>query len=241
MDLKCHKMYQEFQESHWWFRVRDNLLKDIAKKYWKPNSHVLDFGCNYGSAVKMLNDLGYDTFGVDVSEYAIEHGRSNNIKNIFVDKEKVFPPESFDAVISLDVLEHIEDDKSAFARINSILKPGGIIVVMVPTFMFLWGVQDETAQHFRRYTLPGLIKVSSQAGNFEIIKKSYFNTFLFLPIAVFRLISRLFNIKSRDSDNDINNRFLNAIFFQVFDLERKLLRYVDLPFGVSALLILRKM
>ncbi len=240
MDAKLHKLYQDVQESHWWFQVRDNLLKDIALKYWKPGSKVLDFGSNYGHAVKILDNMGFDTWGVDVSEEAIRHGRAQNISNLILDREKKFLPESFDVIISLDVMEHIKDDNAAFQYISSLLKPGGVIVIQVPAFMFLWGVQDEVSHHFRRYTLPILLNTANKAGKFQIIKKSYFNTFLFLPIAGFRLFCRFFNIKSRDSDLNINNKYIGKMFYLIFDLERRLLKYVNLPFGVSALIILKK-
>ena len=190
--------------------------------------------------VKLLQNLGFNASGVDVSKEAIEYGRSLGIKNIFLDSEKSFPAGSFDAVVSLDVLEHIEDDKKAFSYLWETVRPGGIIVIMVPAFMFLWGVQDEISHHFRRYTLSGLVDLSRQAGDFEIVKKSYFNTFLFLPIALVRWFSKLFKLKSRDSDLEINNPFINKLFFWIFDFERKMLKYFNLPFGVSILLVLRK-
>jgi SAM-dependent methyltransferase len=166
--------------------------------------------------------------------------RSLGIKNIFLDSEKSFVENYFDAAISLDVLEHIENDEKAFAYIASRVKSGGIIVIMVPTYMFLWGVQDEIAHHFRRYTMQSLIEVSKKAGDFEIVKKSYFNTFLFLPIALVRLWTRFFVSHPRDSDLDMNSPFVNRVLHWIFDIERKCLRHVNFPFGISALLILRK-
>ena len=76
MDIKLHKQHQSVQGSHWWFRVKDNILKDLAEKYFKVGDSVLDFGCNYGHSVKMLKDLGFSAAGVDVSEEAINFGNS---------------------------------------------------------------------------------------------------------------------------------------------------------------------
>ena len=240
MDTKLHKQFQSASENHFWFMVRDNLLKDISEKYFKKGDSVLDFGCNYGHSTKLLQNLGYKAEGVDVSEEAILYGKSIGISNIFLSNEKTYTDGYFDAIMILDVLEHVEDDKKIFEYLTSVLKKDGIMVIMVPAFMFLWGVQDTASYHFRRYTLDGLVNLSKRVGNFEIIKKSYFNIILFFPIALVRLFTRFFISKPRDSDININNSFLNKLFFLIFDFERKILRYFNMPFGVSILLVLRK-
>jgi len=240
MDIRLHKKYQELQESHWWFMVRDNLLMDLVFKNIKKGSLVMDFGCNYGHAVKLLGDKGYESFGVDVSREAVNYGRSININDISLISEKDIQNNSLDAVISMDVLEHIDNDKETLEYIWSKLNPGGLMIVTVPAFMFLWGVQDEISHHFRRYKLSELLYLAGEVGDFEIVKKTYFNSFLFMPVAIIRVLSKLFKLKSRNSDLDINSVFLNKIFFKIFDLERRLLKYINFPFGVSALLVLRK-
>lgn len=240
MEIKLHKQHQSIQKSHWWFRVKDNILRDVAQKYFKKGCTILDYGCNFGHITKLLQNEGYDTCGIDISEEAIKYGREHNIKNIYLDTEKILFPESFDVIVSLDVLEHINNHEKTFRYFYSLLRPGGFIVVMVPAFMFLWGVQDEISQHFRRYTLSEIIKVSEQAGEFEIIKKSYFNTILFLPISLIRLGSRFLKFKSRYSDLSINNTLLNDLFYAIFDFERKILKYCNFPFGVSILLVIKK-
>jgi len=240
MDIKLHKQHQSVQGSHWWFRVKDNILKDLAEKYFKVGDSVLDFGCNYGHSVKMLKDLGFSAAGVDVSEEAINFGNSINISDIYLFPQKTFSPNQFDAVISLDVLEHIEDDKEALSYIYKVLKPRGYVVIMVPAFMFMWGLQDVISHHYRRYTLPVLTALAEETGGFEVVRKTYFNTFLFFPIAFVRLLAKIFPPKSRDSDLSINNSFLNNLFFHIFDFERRLLKHTNFPFGVSALIILKK-
>src|SRR3989344_6897314 len=166
MDIKLHKQHQSVQGSHWWFRVKDNILKDLAEKYFKVGDSVLDFGCNYGHSVKMLKDLGFSAAGVDVSEEAINFGNSINISDIYLFPQKTFSPNQFDAVISLDVLEHIEDDKEALYYIYKVLKPRGYVVIMVPAFMFMWGLQDVLSHHYRRYTLPVLTALAEETGGF---------------------------------------------------------------------------
>ena len=88
-----------------------------------------------------------------------------------------------------DVLEHIPDDVRALQIVNRKLKPGGRIALSVPAYMWLSGQQDIVNQHCRRYTLTELRR-KLEAAQFNVERITYFNTFLFLPIAVVRLIAR---------------------------------------------------
>jgi 2-polyprenyl-3-methyl-5-hydroxy-6-metoxy-1,4-benzoquinol methylase len=250
MNNGLHKKYQEVFENHWWFLVREGILADILKKYVGTGARILDFGCNYGHTVSVLKSYGYDAFGADVSREAIEYGISKGIPNLCVIGDGQYiekcTPESFDVILALDVVEHIEDDREAIAQMHTLLKPGGILIVMVPAYMFLWGIQDEVAEHYRRYTMSNfmsMVHVSAQKHNtrpFTILRKTYFNTLLFAPIACIRLVSRIFGSGGRQSDFDIHGPRMNKILFWIFNLERKLLRYVNFPFGVSILTVLEK-
>jgi len=87
-----------------------------------------------------------------------------------------------------DVLEHVEDEAKALRMVSQKLKPGGRIVLSVPAYMWLSGQQDIVNHHYRRYRLRELIW-KLQAADFTIERITYFNTFLFAPIAGFRLIA----------------------------------------------------
>ena len=63
-----------------------------------------------------------------------------------------FEDEAFDLVTTLDVIEHVDDDVATLAELRRVLRPGGLLLVAVPAYMFLWGTQDEVSQHRRRYT-----------------------------------------------------------------------------------------
>jgi 2-polyprenyl-3-methyl-5-hydroxy-6-metoxy-1,4-benzoquinol methylase len=245
MDAHFYSTYFKVEKEHWLMRVRraivmDNLTKYLEKKH--EHTKVLDFGCGSGLFVQELAQAGYDAHGLDISDEAIKFGALQGIKNLgVIDSHKInFPDNTFDAVLTLDVLEHLEKTDWALAEMQRVVKPGGVIVIMVPAFMFMWGVQDEVAHHYRRYTEDLLKKEITDATKLQFVRMSYFNTFLFLPIVAVRLLSKLFNIKGRESDFDLNNPTLNKIFFAIFNAERKLLQKINYPFGVSVLAVLKK-
>ena len=83
-------------------------------------------------------------------------------------------------------MEHIPDDARALQIVNQKLKPGGRIALSVPAYMWLWGAADIVNQT-RRYARPNSDEI---AAHFSIERITTFNTFLFLPIAIVRLIVR---------------------------------------------------
>jgi len=245
MDLGFYNTYFEVEKNHWLMKVRRTIVLDSLDKCLGKDSKIiklLDFGSGSGIFVEELQRAGFDAHGVDISDEAVRFGALQGIKNLSViDSHKInFPDNTFDVVLSMDVLEHLEDEEWALKEIERILKPNGIFVVMVPAYMFLWGVQDEVAHHYRRYTKGSLLKVVKDKTKLNTVRSTYFNTFLFTPIALVRLVSRLFKIKGRESDFDLNSPLLNKILFSIFNFERKILKKISFPFGVSILALFKK-
>ena len=245
MERSFYKNYFKTEKEHWLMVVRRMIARDNLKAYVakKPKeAKVLDFGCGSGLFVTELEEHGYQAYGLDISEEAVKFGILQGRKNLdVIDAHKInFPDNTFDAIFGMAVLEHLEDESWALKEIERVLKPGGAVILMVPAYMFLWGVQDEVAHHYRRYTKRSLLKKLKESTSLKEEKSSYFNTFLFLPIAGLRLVSRTFGIQGRESDFDINNPFLNKFFFSIFNAERKLLAHITFPFGVSVLAVMKK-
>ncbi|HXM36860.1 MAG TPA: methyltransferase domain-containing protein, partial [Pyrinomonadaceae bacterium] len=145
---------------------------------------------------------------------------------------------SFDLVTGLDVVEHLDDDIAGLREMRRVLRPGGYAFLFVPAFMFLWGVQDDISHHRRRYTLKGLQQAARAAG-FEIERVTYANITFFLPVLLGRLLMRLTGFRPA-SENNININALNGLFGRIFGAESSILRLVNLPFGVSAICLARR-
>lgn len=227
---------------HWWYKTRRIILLNFIEKYRArlgDEIKILDAGCGAGLLLKKMESLG-TCYGIDISQIAVDFCKKRGINNVQVADAAGIPysDNTFDVVVALDVIEHIENDKEAIREIYRVLKPGGIAIVTVPAFMFLWGVTDIVSRHIRRYTLPELRK-KIESGNFSIIRSSYFNTFLFPFIALVRLVARYFRIPIK-SENSEGKGLINSVLFLIFYTESILLRYVSFPFGVSAMVICKK-
>jgi SAM-dependent methyltransferase len=88
------------------------------------------------------------------------------------------PSNSLDAVVLLNVLEHIEEHERALRQIYRILRPGGVAIIEVPAGPHLYDAYDSVLTHCRRYTLGELRQLSERAG-FRALKASHLGFFLY--------------------------------------------------------------
>ena len=243
MEENFEKKYHDVETDHWWFKSRRKYLIDLLKKIPK-DSKILDVGCSSGVFLSDLENLGFDSnnlYGIDISEKAILNSKKNGLVNTFVmDAQNIILTEKFDIIIASDCLEHLKDDIQAIKNWKILLKKDGKMYVFVPAFKSLWSYHDEVNMHFRRYTKQEL-KMKIENEDLEIIKSSYWNFFLFVPVYIFRKISSLFNQKkSSESDITIGNLLINKTLLQLLLFENKLLKSVNFPFGVSAFCIAKR-
>lgn len=227
--------------THWWYKARRELVHKLIQEEFPNNTNlrILDIGCGTGALTKELEQYG-EVVGVDFSSDAVEYCKQRGLNNVQQGSAEATGcmPESFDIVLCLDVLEHLKEDTKGIMEIKRVLKEGGITIVFVPTFMFLWGDADETSHHFIRYRLPELVQKFS-ANAFTVKFNSYFNTLLFFPIAIVRIFSRIFHFDLH-SEIGTGNGLFNKIFYKIFSFERIILKHTRMPFGVSGMIIAKK-
>jgi SAM-dependent methyltransferase len=242
MGKNSYDIEWEVEGLHWWFVTRRKLLKSIllSFNFSLIKGIVVDIGCGVGSNLKLLRSLGVSAIGLDKSIYALSLAK-NRLKLPLINGDLNKLPirsKSIGLIIAMDVLEHLENDLNGIREFYQVLKEGGILILTVPAFKFLWGTQDIVTGHKRRYSIK---EISSKLKNegFEILRSSYFNFFLFFPILLTRRMIHLLDLKI-ESENKINFPFLNSILKTVFSFEPYLLNYFSFPFGVSILCIARK-
>ena len=230
------------EQTHWWHigrrKILEGFVADICRRVTDRRPRILDVGCGTGANLIMLSRHG-DAEGVDVSEDALAFCRERGLDKVKLGAGEELPYDdgTFDLVTAFDVVEHMDDDLAGLREMRRVLRPGGRVLLFVPTFMFLWGVQDDVSNHRRRYRLSELSRVLEKAG-FEIERTTYANITFFLPILLMRKFMRLTGIKA-ESENNINVSALNGILGRIFSSESWILKYMDLPFGVSGLCVAR--
>jgi len=226
---------------HWWFVVRRKLLKSILSSINVPvNCLTLDIGCGTGSNLRALVSAGLYPIGLDQSIYALTLVRKKGEYPVLAGdlNHLPFKTKSVGLIIALDIFEHLEDDANAFRESYRVLNNGGILILTVPAFKSLRGIQDVATGHKRRYSRKEITEKLREVG-FDILKSSYFNFFLFFPILITRRMIHLLGIKI-ESENEVNFPLINFFFMAIFSLELYVLKYFSFPFGVSILCIAKK-
>ena len=150
-------------------------------------------------------------------------------------------PVSLDAVLMLDVLEHIQQDAAAFAEAANLVRPGGIMICTVPAYQWLWTPRDEFHHHKRRYNRDQLRAVLCSAENADVELLSYMNCLLFPLACVSRLAEKLLRRKDNATDLTVPPLGLNRAMRAIFQSERRrLARGRGFPFGLSLVGVVRK-
>ena len=145
---------------HPWWRARAALtLALLGRLGVRPPARVLDVGCGWGVTLEALERHGYRAVGLDISRRALKALDRPDRAMIEADLTKPLPEgvEPFDAVLALDVIEHLDDDQAAVARLGRLAVPGGAVVVSVPALPDLFTEFDAIQGHRRRY-LPDTLR-----------------------------------------------------------------------------------
>lgn len=243
MNIDEYRKMYEIEGQYWWFIGRRNLVNWLLREHGVNSKEhlLLDVGCGTG-----LNLVSFSeqcrVIGSDPSLTAISFCRERSIENVFSCDARAISlaTDSVDVVTALDVLEHIREDMRALEEINRVLKPGGKLIAVVPAYGFLWSEHDEALHHYRRYVAREM-RAKLVASGFEIERSTYFISTLFFPILFFRLWQGL---RRTSIHATVSYRmlppWLNNLLVRLLNLERRVLRHINLPFGVSLVMVARK-
>jgi SAM-dependent methyltransferase len=247
--------YGDFQDWHWWFRGRQEILETVLRRRLPPGERrvIASVGSGPPSGMAWLSPfagaggvvVGLDadpSGGLRASLSRPEEQRTpGNVRLVLSRLESpAVRPASCDAVLALDVLEHLDDDAAGLRAAAALVAPGGLLLVTVPALPALWGQQDVVSQHRRRYTRATLLSLFQRAG-VERPRLTYFNSLLFLPIAAVRLARRLTPGKGEPASDFDSGKpgLVNDQLRRLFSAERHLVDRLSLPIGVSLMAVHR--
>ncbi|NUL81286.1 MAG: class I SAM-dependent methyltransferase [Armatimonadetes bacterium] len=240
MELREYDRMFQNESSYWWFVARRELVLSLLEPYAPNGWSILDAGCGTGAMAVELQKWG-DVTGADSEERALEYCRQRGLRNLALCSVESMPfgDEQFDLITALDLIEHVGDDRAALSEMARCLKPGGILALSVPAYRFMWSGHDLALMHKRRYRASELRAKIEETG-LKVEKISYALMLLFLPILIVRLLDRWFRRGEPAATVLPVPIWVNRILIWLQRMEAKLIRNVNLPFGVSIVAIARK-
>lgn len=130
----------EFYDTHY---DRTSYFSPITRKRYeewldmfepfRKKGNILDIGCGYGFFLEVAKEKGWNVFGLEVSERASEDCKSKGITMFSGElKDAPFTPESFDIIISIEVIEHLIDPDGFLRGAHKLLREGGGMYVTTP-------------------------------------------------------------------------------------------------------------
>jgi 2-polyprenyl-3-methyl-5-hydroxy-6-metoxy-1,4-benzoquinol methylase len=131
--------------------LRRRVLEGVPR-----GARVLDVGCGVGEIMTLLRDQkGCDCSGLDIAPSAVSAVLARGMQAKVATLPSIpYESNSFEAVVSTEVLEHVTDARATLREIQRILKPGGVLLLSVPD-----GDQDEETSHVHRFNREKLEKL----------------------------------------------------------------------------------
>jgi SAM-dependent methyltransferase len=205
------------------------FLEQLVSRHIYGATRVIDFGAGIGTFSRPFARDGYDILGVepdsDQRSCLLESGIP-----CLADISEVSDGWA-DAIYSVNVLEHIEDDHAVLHLLNAKLKSGGKLFIYVPAFQILYSSMDRKVGHFRRYGRTELNEKVRAAG-FRVVESGYADSIGFAASLIFKWLG--------NDSGDINRSALKIYDRYVFPVSRVLDSVILNSFGKNLALVAEK-
>jgi ubiquinone/menaquinone biosynthesis C-methylase UbiE len=236
-------------EDHYIDRAsRQHALGELRRRLTLDQPVIVDVGCSSGLMLKVLRHEfgGAVILGADYVRGPLETLAQTlpSVPLLQFDLTKCpLPSQSADAIVLLNVLEHIEDDEAALAQVARVLKPNGVAVIEVPSGPALYDVYDKLLLHHRRYRMADLLKKISRNG-LNVLAKSHLGFFLYPPFWVTKRRNQYYLNKSEQIQKEIVSRNITTassspMLHGLMELEASLRKVLYYPFGIRCLVTCR--
>ncbi len=233
-----YRKMADVEDVMWYYRaLHAHVRRSLARRV-PAAAQVLDAGCGTGGLLRSLHAAHADwkLTGVDFSPIACELARTRTTAEIVQGSVTQLPFEAgrFDAIVSCDVVCQVEPPAAALGEFARCLRPGGVVVLTVPAYAWMFSYHDKQVGNLRRYTRREVADLLQNAG-LQVIYGSYWNTLLF-PLVVLR--RKIFPAKEPTSDVRLYPAPVEALFNALMAIERAWLGTgARLPWGNSVLVV----
>ncbi len=123
--------YARYEDQHpaFWRKIRGQKALETLRP--KTDDRVLEIGCNSGWMLRKLMNYSKNVIGIDVNFAGLKISKMRNVACMDV-TNMGFPDNSFDKIVCVHTVEHVERLDEAFKEMSRVLKPTGSIVLIYP-------------------------------------------------------------------------------------------------------------
>jgi SAM-dependent methyltransferase len=234
------------EDDHWWYRGLRTLTVDHLSRgrgmgaAWR----IVDVGCGTGGCYRAIQRRFLaDTYvGIDLEPKALGYCRQRGVRALIRAAAHSIPirPESADVIMCLDVLCYASTcPEAAIHQFYEALRPGGVLILNLPAFDILRGEHDIAVGIYRRFRRVEARSLLERAG-FTLVTSTYWNITLFLPMLIWRWLSRSNGAREATSDVARSPSWLNPALSALLWVEVRVTRWISLPLGSSVFLVAQK-
>ena len=244
MDPAYVQEYEQFELNHWWFVARRQFVCELLDRYahGSPDPAWLDVGCGTGVLLAAYARIR-NKLGLEVEPASVAGARAKGLNVVQIDRDWDLQRYGrFDVITLCDVIEHLQDDRAAIDSAHAALAPGAVVLVTVPALRSLWSDHDVVNHHFRRYSMPELVKLFDPV-QWDVCYRSYFSSLLLPLIWGTRQLNNLKKrIRPARPRHDLSwgPAWMDRALLAVFRTEVRVLRRTRMPLGSSIALVARK-
>lgn len=228
---------------------RSHALSQLQKHIRVKTPVILEVGCSSGFMLRLMRNHLTDALvmGSDVVNDSLER-LAENLPNVPLFRFDLtccpLPDNSVDAVVMLNVLEHIEDDATAIQQVYRILKPGGIAVIEVPAGPNLYDIYDELLKHFRRYKSSDLCGLAKKT-DFQVVDRSHLGFFFYPGFWLIKQRNKYFLSQNNATHHQVVEKSIrnsgSSLFLKVvMRFELMVGKCLSFPIGTRCLLTIIK-
>ena len=187
---------------------------------------VLDAGCGTGGLILRLRAAQptWRFSGIDFMPLACELARKRCGREVDIREASItalpFADESFDAVVSADVVCQVAEPDAAMREFFRVLRPGGVVVLNNPAYMWMWSYHDDSCQTKHRYTR-GELEALLRAAGFQERRTTHWNA---LPFPALFAKRKIFRTSRDTSDVKLYPAPVEAVFDAAMAVEHAWLR-----------------
>ncbi len=242
-------LYENLQEFDWYY-AKDKSEFKFSRQFIRAEDAVLEVGCGQGWFAKFFDTKNYVGLELNKKARAVASSSGHTVYLQTVEDHQITASEKYDVVCSFQVLEHVENPESFIKSCINCLKPGGMLIISVPSensYLSIVedGILNMPPHHLTRWTDKTLTWMANKNG-LKVISLMHerladVHVSGYATEMIRAVIKKIFHMKTKCISTTVSHRFMTFICQILGNCYARTLSNSDLrPVGDSVTLVAKK-